>query len=443
MKRGFLIARHIVTALIALCILLTLIYFSIPEILKVLDNPKFYLNLDWSPAEVQRATIYLLTVLSSVLFSYVIYLLLLSQTRAEYMTFTQTKSLENSLEWLEQLYLEAPVPYIILNHVGEISHPNKAALRFFGGASKDIEGKNLFEFMTEKDQKQEQAEKIKKYFESNLPIDREEIKLIFKDGQTKWVSLSIFKTSNCGKNRHQSLATLFDITEQKRLDQAKTEFVSLASHQLHSPTATMKWYLEMLLSGNLGSFDPKQQAYLETIEKINKEMINVVDALLNVSRIEAGSLKVENRPTNAIELCESILLELQSQIVAKQLNIEKRYDNYFRDIESDPKLLRIAIQNLVSNAIKYTPFGGTITLQFKSSFLEKTISVSDTGSGIPFEEQGKVFTKLFRASNIRHLEKVSGTGLGLYLVKSIVEILGGSVTFSSEEGKGSTFIIKF
>jgi len=124
------------------------------------------------------------------------------------------------------------------------------------------------------------------------------------------------------------------------------------------------------------------------------------------------------------------------------LSINKQYGDNLKDIESDPRLLRIAIQNLISNAVKYTPDGGSITITFEDSVGEKAIIISDTGLGIPKEEQDKVFTKLFRADNVRNIKNSQGTGLGLYLVKSIVETMGGSIGFVSEESRGSTFTIK-
>jgi signal transduction histidine kinase len=138
---------------------------------------------------------------------------------------------------------------------------------------------------------------------------------------------------------------------------------------------------------------------------------------------------------------ESVLVELSSQIEEKNINIEKNYGGNLENIESDPKLLRIVIQNLISNAVKYTQPNGTVSITLKDSFKEKAIVVTDTGVGIPEKDQEKIFTKLFRAGNVDVLSSSQGTGLGLYLVKSIMETMGGSISFVSEENKGSTFTI--
>jgi two-component system sensor histidine kinase VicK len=332
------------------------------------------------------------------------------------------------------------VPYVALDKEGKIREPNKAALRFFGTVAEEIQDKNIFSYVYEEDS--EKAEKLFQYYKSNVPVNREEIRMVVKSGAVRWVLLSIFKIENYGHHGNTGLASIFDITEQKQLDKSKTEFVSLASHQLRTPVSTVKWYMEALLSGDLGELSEKQRDYMERIYEVNKNMIDLVDALLNISRIEVGSLKVDLKPVNVVELTESVLVELSSQIEEKNLNIVKQYGDNLKDIKSDPKLLRIVIQNLLSNAVKYTLPGGSVTIRFKDSFFEKSIVISDSGVGIPQSEQEKIFTKMFRASNVRSLEGSQGTGLGLYLVKSMIKAIGGSIEFASEENKGSTFVIK-
>lgn len=441
MRSKFILVRHVVSAAIALCVLLGLLYFSFPWSSRVLNEPQAYLRTDLSPVEFQSNTIYLLLITICVLVSYITYLLLLSRGRYEFMTLVTTRSLRSSLEELEKLYEEAPVPYVLLNQKGEIGKPNKAALRFFGAAAGELEGRNIFDFLSGKGG--EKLEKLTRRYQAGIPIDREELEFAVGQSGSKWALLSVFELKSRSGGEHSGLASIFDITQEKKLDQAKTEFVSLASHQLRTPTATVKWYSEMLLSGDLGSLEPKQREYLETIGKVNQSMIELVDTLLNVSRLEIGSIKPEFKPSDAIDITESVLLELSNQIEEKGLKVVKQFDGSFRDIKSDAKLLRIVIQNLLSNAVKYTPQGGSVEIVFKDSLMEKSILVSDTGVGIPEGEQDKVSSKMFRASNVRRLQEVSGTGLGLYLVKSIMEALGGSLSFSSEENKGSTFIIKF
>jgi hypothetical protein len=138
------------------------------------------------------------------------------------------------------------------------------------------------------------------------------------------------------------------------------------------------------------------------------------------------------------------LVELSSQIDKKKIIFQKNYNNALTKLNSDPKLLRIIIQNLITNAIKYNRDGGSVTinLEEKVGVGESLISVSDTGLGIPKDEQNRVFSKLFRAKNVLDVSNSQSTGLGLYLVKSVAEALGGSISFVSEENTGSTFTLK-
>jgi PAS domain S-box-containing protein len=415
-----------------------MVFLSFFFLQDILTKPQIYFNTNLSPEEMQFIVVRISLIIISVLVSYIIYLLLSLRTRTELAVVGATRSLTVSLDQFEKLYEEAPVPYIILNKAGEIHKPNKAALRFFEAVLKEIVGKNIFSYQPEEDR--EKAEKLSRYYKANVPINREEVRLITKSGAVKWVLLSVFEIRNPEGSDRTGLATIFDITEQKQLNKAKTEFVSLASHQLRTPVATVKWYMEMLLSGSLGELSPKQKDYVSRIHGVNEEMVDLIDTLLNVSRIEVGSMKIESKPTDVVSIMESVLVELSSQIEEKKINIHKQYNDSLKNIESDPKLLRIVLQNLVSNAVKYTPDNGAIAIIFKDSFDGKSVTVSDTGIGIPINQQDKVFTKLFRANNVRAGSQ--GTGLGLYLIKSIIESMGGSIQFESEENKGSTFMIK-
>lgn len=440
MKKSLLLTEHLTITSAVLIILLSIVFLSFSLIQNILTNPFRYFNTGLSGGDVQLIMIHVSFIVISVLISFIIYLLLTLKTRAEIMVLNATKSLTGSLNQFIKLYEGAPIPYIILNKKGEILESNKAALRFFGVVESEIRNNNLFSYQPEEDL--EKTEKLIQYYKSHLAINNEEVRMITKNGSVRWALLSIFEMSGSEDSGQAGLATIFDITEQKQLDQAKTEFVSLASHQLRTPVATVNWFVEMLLSSDLGELNPKQKDYASRIYLVNKEMISLVDTLLNVSRIEMGSVKIELKETNVAELTESILLELSSQIEEKKIIINKQYNNNLENIKSDPKLLRIVIQNLISNSVKYTPNGGTVTIAFKDSFSEKAIIISDNGVGIPENVQDKIFTKLFRADNVRGLVGSHGTGLGLYLIKSIIEAMGGEISFVSKENQGSIFTIK-
>jgi PAS domain S-box-containing protein len=426
-------------SILALITSLGVIFLAIYLAQDVFINPQNYFNGNLSASQLQLAIISVSGIIVSISISMVVFLLLTYRARTDLAVWKSTRWLAISREQFRRLYDSAPVPYIMLNSEGEIHEPNKAALRFFEVTQEEIEGKDLFSFCSEQDSGN--AEKLFRQYKLDVPINREEMILISKSGKEKWVLLSIFEMKNPASKTHTGLATQLDITDLKKLDQAKTEFLSIASHQLRTPLVTVKWYTDMLMSGDLGDLSLKQRDYIERLFAVNEDMVGLVDMLLNVSRIEIGTLPIDLKPTNVQEITDGIFDEFAPQITKRNLNIDKKYNNSLKNIKSDPKLLRIVIQNLISNAIKYTPDNGKITVILEESFGTKRITVSDTGFGIPKNQQDQVFTKLFRAENAKKMSAMQGSGLGLYLAKSIVESLGGSINFSSEENKGSNFII--
>jgi PAS domain S-box-containing protein len=441
MSQTKLYLKHLLSSFVFLFILIEIIFLSHDFIGNFFVNPQKYFGGSLSVTEMQSNILFVLIIVISVLISYIFYLLLTFNTRFELQVMDATKSLAMSKKQFEWLYENAPIPYILLDKNALINRPNKSTLRFFGVLPEEIESKNLFSYVYSEDN--EEAEKLFQYYTSNISVSRKEIRMITKSGSVKTVLLSVFAVKNPASSESTGLAMIFDITEQKLLDQQKTEFVSLASHQLRTPLATAKWYTEMLISGDIGEISPKQKEYLERLHMANEEMIDLVDVLLNVSRIEMGTLAIDKKLINVQELTESVLAELSMEIEKKEIHIEKKYNNNLQSVKTDSKLLRIIIQNLIGNAVKYTARGGSVSVVFEESLINgKKIIVSDTGIGIPKEDQDKIFTKLFRAENVRKLENVSGTGLGLYLVKSIVNSMGGDISFESEENKGSVFTIK-
>jgi len=231
-----------------------------------------------------------------------------------------------------------------------------------------------------------------------------------------------------------------DVTKEREVDLAKTEFVSLASHQLRTPLSAINWYAEMLMDGDAGKLSKKQKQFIDEIYIGNQRMVSLVNALLNVSRLELGTFMVEPVPTNILALSDGVIKEMEPQIKSKKLNVSTKYEPNFPEVMVDPQLMRIVLQNLVSNAVKYTPEEGGIKISIGKDAENMIIKVKDTGLGIPVTQQDKIFEKLFRADNVKR-SAIEGTGLGLYIIKSIMEHSGGVISFKSEENKGSEFVI--
>ncbi len=231
-----------------------------------------------------------------------------------------------------------------------------------------------------------------------------------------------------------------DITKLKEVDKAKNEFISLASHQLLTPLTTVSWFTETLLRGSANKLEDKDKKYLEDIYRINKNMIELVRALLDVSRIELGVFSIEPEPVNLVSIIDDVLKELSQKSESKKLNIVKEYKE-IPIMNMDPNLTKIILQNIIGNAVKYTPEKGTIKIEVDKQDSNILMKISDTGYGIPKDEQVKLFSKFFRSSNAK--KKEEGTGLGLYIARSIVDHSGGKIWFESEENKGSVFYVEF
>ncbi len=221
------------------------------------------------------------------------------------------------------------------------------------------------------------------------------------------------------------------------IDKAKTEFVSLASHQLRTPATAVKWYTELLLENKEISKETRT-LYTTAVYDANERMIELINSLLNVSRIELGHLAVDPIPVDFLKLCKDEEKGLAPLLSEKEIHIVWKGESEIPPMIGDPKLLGVIIQNLLSNAVKYTPHQGLVQIEFSRRGENLSMVVTDTGIGIPKEQQQKIFTKMFRAENAA-AQHTDGNGLGLYLTKAIVEIMDGEISFVSEENKGTAF----
>ncbi len=231
-----------------------------------------------------------------------------------------------------------------------------------------------------------------------------------------------------------------DVTEDKLIDQAKTEFVSLASHQLRTPLSIINWYAELLLDGKMSKLDEEQEGQVKEIYDGSQRLVGLVNALLNVSRIDLGTFSVQPEKVQFMEFVRGIIHDLGPYAIKKRIDLKGSIPKEEMDLLVDPQLMRIVIENLVTNAIKYTPEEGSVEIAVTVQKDDVLVSVKDTGLGIPEDQKEKIFTKLFRARNVRNMAQ-EGTGLGLYVAQSIIQHSGGKIWFESEENKGSTFFV--
>lgn len=232
----------------------------------------------------------------------------------------------------------------------------------------------------------------------------------------------------------------YDVTHEREVDLEKTEFVSLASHQLKTPIGSISWNLEMLENGDYGELTDSQKEIVSGMYLMSKRMNELVNSLLNVSRIELGVFIIEPEPVDFGKICNEVLLELKPRIDAKKHEIIKSYLGNIQNIPADPKLLRIVFQNYLSNAVKYTQDFGKIEVRIVADDARIIVSVWNNGEPIPEKDKERIFGKLFRASNAQQQDP-DGNGLGLYLVKKIMENGGGRAWFESTKENGTTFYI--
>lgn len=222
------------------------------------------------------------------------------------------------------------------------------------------------------------------------------------------------------------------------VNQMKSEFVSIVSHQLRTPLSSLKWSLNLLMRGKLGKIDSKQEEYLKIIEESNERMIKLVNDLLDVSRIEQGRLDLKPERISLSGLVKEIILEVTPLAQANNVLIEMEIDDNLPSVFADPVRLRLAIQNLIDNAIKYIKEKGKVKIKLNKKNSQVKCQIEDNGVGIPDYQKNQVFQKFFRSENIMK-HQIKGTGLGLFIAKAIIEASEGEIGFTSQEGVGSTF----
>lgn len=356
----------------------------------------------------------------------------------------RTKDLEHIRSRNEAILTSIGDGLVVVDKEGKINYINKSFEEMLGWKSQEIIGKSMVEVVPREDLHGIEVSFKERILTQVLAGQKFVADLTnpfyyLRKDKSRFPVSSIVAPVVLNKKIVGAVEVFRDITKEKGIDKAKTEFVSLASHQLRTPLSTVNWYSEMLLTGDVGAISSEQKIYLEEIYKGNQRMVDLVNTLLDVSRIELGTFDGESKPTNIVALVESVLDEQKLQIDEKKLKLKCVIADHIPLIQVDPKLIRMVIQNLLSNSVKYTPERGKVSILLALDDKKNiVIKISDTGYGIPNGQQDKIFTKLFRADNVVGKD-TEGTGLGLYIAKSIVDQAGGSLWFESEENKGTTF----
>lgn len=234
-----------------------------------------------------------------------------------------------------------------------------------------------------------------------------------------------------------------DITQQKQLDRAKDEFISLVSHQLRTPLTIIRLYGNMLIDGIAGTLDKQQETYVKKMTAASIRLIKLVSDILNISRVELNRIKVDRQPVDANALIRSCLEELTPVIKAKSATVIFTPRPNLEKAPLDATLFSEIVNNLTGNALRYGPQqNAEVSVDLKKSTKGYLLKVHDNGLGIPAADQPHIFERFYRAHNAASVDS-EGSGLGLYMVKLFTEAVGGKVWFESTEGKGTTFYVQF
>ena len=232
------------------------------------------------------------------------------------------------------------------------------------------------------------------------------------------------------------LKIIQDVTREKFIGRIKSEFINIAAHQLRTPLSAIKWALRLLLDGDAGELRARQRDILEQGYRTNERMIRLVNDLLNVSRIEEGRFGYQFAKHDLRAFLLEVLEGSRMELEKKQLRLHIDIPQTLGLFTFDPEKLRLALTNVLENAVNYTPADGEVSLAAREQAQFVEITIADTGIGIPEEDRARLFTKFFRGSNVVRMQ-TEGSGLGLFLVKNIMLNHGGSVHIASAEEKGT------
>jgi len=268
--------------------------------------------------------------------------------------------------------------------------------------------------------------------------DTQEWTYIRRDGSRLQVSLSITPIYDDTGDLLGFIKVGTDVTERQAADRIKEDFVALVSHELRTPLSSIIGYVEVMFDEETGPLTPRQRQFLEVVDRNARRQLRLVSDLLFVSQVDAGRVRLDMDDVDLAELAKAAIEAAEPR--AKTAGIELRVQSDDTTMEGDADRLGQIFDNLLTNAIKFTPAGGEVAVRIMSASDTVSIEVADTGIGIPDVEQEQLFTRFFRASTATS-RAIPGIGLGLTIVKAIVDAHRGTVSVTSVEGHGTTFHI--
>lgn len=218
----------------------------------------------------------------------------------------------------------------------------------------------------------------------------------------------------------------------------KSEFINIVSHQLRAPLTNLQWGLDLITSKEVKLSPVKKEEYFSHLRENTIRMIELVDDLLVISRIEQGNLPLRKKEIFLQDIINGLVSQFKIFADASHITINFKHQNNLPLIFIDPSYIKLAVENLLDNAIRYTRGGGEIDISLGKKEKDLFFKIKDSGVGIPLDEQKFIFQKFFRAEGALK-EQTRGSGLGLFITKTIIETFGGKIWFESKEGEGTTF----
>ncbi|HKY73941.1 MAG TPA: PAS domain S-box protein, partial [Patescibacteria group bacterium] len=344
--------------------------------------------------------------------------------------------LNNEREWFKALIQNSNDVFELVGKDMRAKYVSPAVTRLFGFSQEEFLG-GLLGTRVHPDEQERVREEIEDLIQHPGKVITVEHRVHHKDG--RWIWIEVTAANGFANPSVEAIILNFHrINERHEVQERENQFVLLASHQLRTPLTSVRWYGELLL-GKANELPVELREYIAEIVHSNERMIHLVSSLLNVSRAERSPFSVTPTEVDVISLIKDVVKEAEVLTKKNHVTIKEHYSPSIGTMMIDRDLLFMIVSNLLSNAIKYNKEYGNvdIALTEKESMIE--LAISDTGPGISDEEKDKIFNKLFRTDNARLIDP-DGAGLGLYIVKLILDRIGGSIVVKSTE-KGSTFTV--
>lgn len=363
----------------------------------------------------------------------------------------QSKMLKSVGE-MSQLFDYAPASYFIVNKKGVIVNVNNMAVEKFGVEKEQLIGKHLTSFLSSKSYKDDFHRHRQQVIETGKNLQFEcEIKR--RDGSVFFALIESSVVRDTESNFKHCFLIISDISEQKEhehkialallkeieLNEMKSQFITIASHEFRTPLYTILTSSELIEKYTIATDESKRENHFRKIKTSVQRLNEILMDFMSANELEKGKVSNHPEPVNLKKFIETIIDEVKSfngshHVIYKHIG---SYQNAFLDI----KLLKSVMSNLLINAYKYSPNGGVVEIISEQNLPgEISISVRDNGIGIPEKDQPRIFKQFFRAENAGNIQ---GTGLGLNIVKKIINLMGAKISFISKENEGSTFFIKF